>query len=168
MRFLGNIEAKADSKGRVFLPAVFRKEIQQAEEVRLVMRKDVFEDCLVLFPESVWNQRLDELRLRLSEWNAVHQRIYRQYVSGVEIVTLDASGRFLIPKRYMQMAAIQQDVLTEYPTLMRPILLRNSRSYFLDYPYLLIFPAAIVSLITITFYLVGNAFSDACDPRNHV
>ena len=48
------------------------------------------------------------------------------------------------------------------------ILLRNSRSYFLDYPYLLIFPAAIVSIITVTFYLVGNAFSDACDPRNHV
>ena len=41
----------------------------------------------------------------------MHQRIYRQYVSGVEIVTLDASGRFLIPKRYMQMAAIQQDVM---------------------------------------------------------
>lgn len=48
------------------------------------------------------------------------------------------------------------------------ILLRNARSYFLDYPYLLIFPAAIVSVITITFYLIGNAFSDACDPRNHV
>jgi len=48
------------------------------------------------------------------------------------------------------------------------ILLRNARSYFLDYPYLLIFPAGIVSIITITFYLVGNAFSDACDPRNHV
>lgn len=48
------------------------------------------------------------------------------------------------------------------------ILLRNARSYFMDYPYLLIFPASIVSLITVTFYLVGNAFSDACDPRNHV
>lgn len=48
------------------------------------------------------------------------------------------------------------------------ILLRNARSFFLDYPYTLIFPAAIVSLITITFYLVGNAISDACDPRNHV
>jgi len=48
------------------------------------------------------------------------------------------------------------------------ILLRNARSYFLDYPYLLIFPASIVSVITITFYLVGNAISDACDPRNHV
>lgn len=54
----------------------------------------------------------------------------------------------------------------ELPSL--GILLRNARSYFLDYPYVLIFPAAIVSIITITFYLVGNAFSDACDPRNHV
>ncbi len=47
------------------------------------------------------------------------------------------------------------------------ILLRNARSYFLQFPYLLIFPAVIVSLITVTFYLVGNAFSDAADPRNH-
>ena len=48
------------------------------------------------------------------------------------------------------------------------ILLRNSRSFFLNYPYLLIFPAVIVSIVTITFYLIGNAFSDASDPRNHV
>ncbi len=48
------------------------------------------------------------------------------------------------------------------------LLLRNARNYFLDFPHLLIFPAVIVSLVTITFYLVGNAFSDAADPRNHV
>ncbi len=48
------------------------------------------------------------------------------------------------------------------------ILLRNARTFFLDYPYLLIFPAVIVSLISVTFYLIGNAFSDASDPRNHV
>ena len=48
------------------------------------------------------------------------------------------------------------------------ILLRNARNYFVDYPYLLVFPAVVVALITITFYLLGNAFSDASDPRNHV
>ena len=48
------------------------------------------------------------------------------------------------------------------------ILLKNSRDYFLRFPHMLVFPAVIVSIITITFYLVGNAFSDACDPRNHV
>lgn len=54
----------------------------------------------------------------------------------------------------------------ETPTL--GLLLRSARIYFVAYPHLLIFPAAIVSTITVTFYLVGNAFSDAADPRNHV
>ena len=48
------------------------------------------------------------------------------------------------------------------------ILLRNARTSFLNYPYLLIFPAVIVSIISVTFYICGNAFSDAADPRNHV
>lgn len=52
------------------------------------------------------------------------------------------------------------------PTL--GILLREARLFFLDYPYLLIFPALIVSIISISFYIMGNAFSDAADPRNHV
>lgn len=34
--------------------------------------------------------------------------------------------------------------------------------------YQLIFPAIIVSIITISFYALGNAFSDAADPRNHI
>lgn len=34
--------------------------------------------------------------------------------------------------------------------------------------YQLIFPALVVSFITIAFYLIGSAFADASDPRNHV
>ncbi len=37
-----------------------------------------------------------------------------------------------------------------------------------DLRYQLIFPAAVLSVITISFYIMGNAFSDASDPRNHV
>ena len=47
-------------------------------------------------------------------------------------------------------------------------LLSAARAVFPRATFTLWFPAAIVSIITITFYLVGNAFSDACDPRNHV
>ena len=36
--------------------------------------------------------------------------IFRQFVSDVEIITLDTSGRFLIPKRYLKLANIIQDV----------------------------------------------------------
>lgn len=48
------------------------------------------------------------------------------------------------------------------------MLLSSARAVFPNAAYTLWFPAAIVSIIAITFYLVGNAFSDACDPRNHV
>lgn len=34
--------------------------------------------------------------------------------------------------------------------------------------YQLIFPSIVVAVITISFYALGNAFSDASDPRNHV
>ena len=34
--------------------------------------------------------------------------------------------------------------------------------------YQLIYPSVILSVITISFYIIGNAFSDAADPRNHV
>ena len=110
MRFLGNIEAKTDSKGRVFLPAVFRKVLQTASEESLVLRKDVFQPCLVLYPESVWNEQMDTMRRSLNRWNREQQEIYRQFVSDVELVTLDSNGRFLIPKRYLKMADIEQGI----------------------------------------------------------
>ena len=110
MRFLGNIEAKTDSKGRAFLPAVFRKVLQASGSETLMLRKDFFQDCLVLYPESVWNEQQDTLRKRLNRFNARHQQIMRNYVQGVEMVTLDGNGRFLNPKRYLEMAGIKQDI----------------------------------------------------------
>ncbi len=34
--------------------------------------------------------------------------------------------------------------------------------------YQLIFPAIALSIITISFYIIGNVFADAADPRNHI
>ena len=74
------------------------------------MRKDTFQNCLVLYPENVWDEQMNELRARLNRWNAKHQMLFRQFVADVEIVTLDGNGRFLIPKRYLKLANIDQEV----------------------------------------------------------
>lgn len=110
MRFLGNIEAKTDTKGRAFLPAVFRKVLQASGEENLVLRKDVFQKCLVIYPESVWNERLDQLKQQLRPWKQAHQQMFRQFVSEAEVVTLDGNGRFLISKRLQKNAEIDQDI----------------------------------------------------------
>ena len=37
-----------------------------------------------------------------------------------------------------------------------------------DLRYQLIFPTVILSIATVSFYIIGNAFADASDPKNHI
>ena len=110
MRFFGNIEAKVDAKGRVFFPAQFRKLLIATLEEKFILRKDFHQNCLVLYRESVWNQEVDKLRSRLNRWSAAHKQLFRQFVSDAEAITLDGNGRMLIPRRYLKMCEIAQDV----------------------------------------------------------
>ena len=34
--------------------------------------------------------------------------------------------------------------------------------------YQLFLPVLILSIVTVSFYIVGNSFADAADPKNHV
>lgn len=110
LQFLGNIEARADAKGRIFVPAAFRKRLQGADEEFLVLRKDIFQDCLVLYPGTVWENEIETLRVRLNKWNKEQQQVFRQFVLDAERLEMDASGRILIPKRYMTLVGIESDV----------------------------------------------------------
>ncbi len=110
MRFLGNIEAKIDAKGRAFLPSQFRKVLSASGNENLVLRQDVFENNLVIYPENVWNELMDEMRSRLSRWDRRQQMVYRTFVSGVINITADDSGRFLIPKPFLRAAGIKQAI----------------------------------------------------------
>jgi MraZ protein len=75
-----------------------------------MLRKDVYQDCLVLYPISSWNEQLNLLRSRLDKWNSRHQMIFRQFVADVEELNIDSNGRILLPKRYLGMADIKQEV----------------------------------------------------------
>lgn len=110
MRFLGNIEAKIDAKGRAFLPAQFRKALSAPGEGELVLRQDIFEKTLVIYPEQVWNALMDEMRGKLSRWDRQQQMVFRTFVSGVTGLSMDASGRILIPKDFLQAAGISQSL----------------------------------------------------------
>ncbi|MBR2638570.1 MAG: division/cell wall cluster transcriptional repressor MraZ [Bacteroidaceae bacterium] len=110
MRFTGNIEAKTDNKGRVFLPACFRRILQSEECDKVILRKDPHQQCLVLYPETTWNKLLDELRARLNRWDAHDQMLFRMFVSDAEELAIDSNGRILLQKRYRDIAAISQEV----------------------------------------------------------
>ncbi len=105
--FLGKYEAKADVKGRVFVPSVYRKLLPEGEKERIVMRKDTDNDCLMIYPEHIWNEKVHALQQVLDEWNPDDQLLLMQFVSDAEWLDIDSQGRILLAKRHLQ--SIQVD-----------------------------------------------------------
>ncbi len=46
-------------------------------------------------------------------------------------------------------------------------MVNQGRNTFLLYPYQLTWPTVVLTLITVSFYITGNKFADASDPKNH-
>ncbi|WP_082812134.1 ABC transporter permease [Clostridium sp. Marseille-P299] len=74
-------------------------------------------------------------------------------------------------------AAIGSEVFISYIGLGLPInipslgnLISGSRKILMEagLRYQLVFPTIVMSIVTISFYIIGNAFADAADPKNHV
>ena len=74
-------------------------------------------------------------------------------------------------------AAIGNEVFITYIGLGLPVdtpslgnLINTGRTVMTTHgmEYQLLFPTAVLSVITISFYIIGNAFADAADPKNHV
>lgn len=110
MRFTGNIDAKTDAKGRIFLPAVFRKILQANGEEKIILRRDVFQKCLVLYPASIWDQQVDAVTARTNMFSLKGRDILRRFVAGAQSIVLDGNGRMLIQKEDLKFCGIDSDV----------------------------------------------------------
>ena len=109
--FVGNIEARLDEKGRIFVPAAYRKILAEFESKRIVMRRDTDNECLMFYPESVWNEKVEQLRTSLNEWDPEDQLILMQFMADAEYLEMDGQGRILLQKKNLETIGAQQDVL---------------------------------------------------------
>ena len=111
MSFIGQFPVRLDAKNRAFMPAAFRHLLQQAAEQTLVVRKDYFENCLVVYPASQWQQEIAGVRARLNRFDGNQQMVYRKLVSEAQELQLDSNGRVLLPKALLDKVGIKQDAL---------------------------------------------------------
>ena len=104
--FLGRYDFQMDEKGRVSLPAAFRKEAG-GERFILVQWEKPY---LTLFPEDVWagvQERLLEFRRKEPEaWNYV-----REVTANAVEVSPDKQGRILIPAWLQEAASLEGAVV---------------------------------------------------------
>ncbi len=109
--FVGNIDGRLDEKGRIFVPAAYRKILAEADSKRIVMRRDTDNECLMFYPEHIWNEKVETLRAALDEWNPEDQLILMQFMADAEYMEMDGQGRILLQKKNLETIGAQQDVL---------------------------------------------------------
>jgi MraZ protein len=105
--FIGKYEAKADIKGRIFIPSTYRKLLPDNEKGRVVMRKDPENECLIIYSEAVWTKKIEDFKSKLDEWDATDQLLLMQFVSDAEWLDIDSQGRVLISNKKLQAIGIE-------------------------------------------------------------
>ena len=109
--FIGNIEARLDEKGRIFVPASYRKILAESESKRIVMRRDTDNECLMFYPEHIWNEKVEQMRQVLDEWDPEDQLLLMQFMADAEFLEPDGQGRILLQKKNLETIGAQNDVL---------------------------------------------------------
>ena len=125
--FFGKTELKIDVKGRVFIPSHYRKQLLEKGDERLVLRKNEGGDFLDLYTESVWEQEIDLVESKLNLFDDDDYLFYMQYTSSADLLEMDASGRILIPKKYLEKIRLESEVMLL--GVARKIALWNKESY---------------------------------------
>ena len=109
--FIGNIEGRVDEKGRIFVPAGYRKILAERASKRIVMRRDIENECLIFYPESVWDEKVTTLRNALDDWDPEDQMLLMQFMSDAEVLETDNQGRVLLQKKNLEAIGAGQDVV---------------------------------------------------------
>lgn len=101
--FIGDYTCKADTKGRITLPAAFKRQLSSESESRFVVKKDIFENCLILYPFDEWQRQVEILRSKINPYKKEHNKFVREFYKGTAEMVLDSSNRVLVPKRLLDL-----------------------------------------------------------------
>jgi len=89
----------------------FKKQMPLSAQDHFVVRKDIFENCLVLYSIEDWNRQLEKIRKRINPYNREHNMFLRNFFKGTAELTLDSNNRMLVPKRLLDLIGAERNVV---------------------------------------------------------
>ena len=105
--FIGTHIHTLDDKGRVSVPASFRRMLT-GEDLYLNRELD---NCLVLYQAEKWEQIRTGFEQKLSRSNKQHRLFLRWVGAKLKPVTIDSQGRIAIPADMQEAAGIHSEVM---------------------------------------------------------
>ncbi len=107
--FYGEYNVSMDAKGRLMLPADFRKKLQESDMTTFTLKRGK-NKCIMLYTRSQWEQ----LSKRLNEMNSLNPKVQdfkRLFLDGIAMIEPDSAGRILIPKSLQEHAGLNKDLV---------------------------------------------------------
>lgn len=110
--FIGEYGAKLDDKGRMVFPSAFKSLMPADGDLRFVVRKDIFEDCLEMYTFEEWQRQSEEVKSKLDLFNKEHAVFWREYMRDRAVVEPDGKiGRITIPRKLLETIGATKEVV---------------------------------------------------------
>lgn len=99
--FTGTYNATIDDKGRIVLPSAFKKEMGELALEPLIIERNLFKDCLDVYPERFWKDRVEAFKSTLDPFDEEDDGFLQFFYENFIKVGMAANGRVNIPSDYL-------------------------------------------------------------------
>ena len=112
VKFIGEYKAKVDDKGRLIFPSSFKSIIPSEEDMKFVVKKDIFSNCLNVFTYTEWEKESESVKSRLNFFIPEHGAFWRAYMRDRALIEPDNKlGRISIPLHLLESIGVQKEVI---------------------------------------------------------
>lgn len=107
--FQGNVNTSLDDKGRIIIPAQFRKHIlpEANNTLNVTLGRD---NCIWLFPSNEWIKVLHTIQ-STNPYSDEEVEMRRRMLFHAKDIVLDSQHRLIVPLSLIEQTGIKKDVL---------------------------------------------------------
>ncbi|MCQ2157490.1 MAG: hypothetical protein MJY53_03765 [Bacteroidales bacterium] len=110
--FIGKYNSKVDDKGRLVFPSPFKGAVPPGSDMRFVIKKSLYDDCLEMWSYEEWEREAEKIREGLDFFNPQHVQFWREYMRDCDVVEPDAKlGRISISRYLLDAISVTKDVV---------------------------------------------------------
>ncbi len=107
-KFTGQHDFAIDSKNRINIPAIFRKQLHKSDNNEFVITRGI-DHCIWIYPIGEWEKIEKELN-QLSSLSRTNRTFLRNHLRHAKIVSSDEQGRIILTKSLIEYANILKDI----------------------------------------------------------
>lgn len=107
--FIGSFKYSVDAKGRISIPSIFKKYVNESANETFVMTRGIVQ-CIDIYPQDFWREEVLTRVNQLDDFDPEEAAFKRMLFELAAEYKLDSQTRLLVPKNLLEFAGIEREV----------------------------------------------------------